>query len=257
VGLRKCPFCGESNSQLKVKVSRSGGEYDIVSCKACDFVFVDNPRESTADNDPAPTSIQKPKPRHYQIEKLLLLNKERRKINSVVEIGAGFGTLGALLKNNFEYIGFEPGEGRTEYCRKNGLDVRAEYFTASKLNKKVDAIILDNVLEHVQDPRQILDEVSKALRPGGIAIIIVPNVKDLRQLSPSWKKTRHWIPPDHINYFSYSHLKKMLIDYEMKTLEPFGVQAVRSAKDLKFLPRIALDALNLHFFGLNFIATRD
>jgi SAM-dependent methyltransferase len=76
-----------------------------------------------------------------------------------------------------------------------------------------DAIVLVNVLEHVTEPLELLGRLHRSLRPGGILCVTVPN--DFSPLQNAFLKVKGHLPwfvrlPDHLNYFDFGTLRKVL-----------------------------------------------
>jgi SAM-dependent methyltransferase len=71
-----------------------------------------------------------------------------------------------------------------------------------------DAAILRSYLEHEPDPGGVLDSLFRALRPGGIAVVKVPNYAswNRRLRGARWCGFRF---PDHVNYFTPESLRAM------------------------------------------------
>lgn len=106
----------------------------------------------------------------------------------ILELGSGNGLgLCDLLLRGLDAVGVEPGEepfaGRHAFAREilraNGLDEgRIHDATAERLpfpDGHFDVVLSMAVLEHVGDPAAALDETLRVLRPGGLALMHVPN----------------------------------------------------------------------------------
>jgi 2-polyprenyl-3-methyl-5-hydroxy-6-metoxy-1,4-benzoquinol methylase len=80
-------------------------------------------------------------------------------------------------------------------------------------NQQFDVILLDNVLEHVLEPIEILRQLSRLISPNGVMVIQVPNDFSLVQqyLYESGNVEHpYWIAkPDHISYFNVEGLKSI------------------------------------------------
>jgi SAM-dependent methyltransferase len=96
---------------------------------------------------------------------------------TLLEVGAGQGSAGALLARTMDYVGLEPDEGSFRTARQRvgtlGTVVNApvEDFDATRL---FDVVCAFEVLEHLQDERAALHEWLRHLRPGGRLLVSVP-----------------------------------------------------------------------------------
>lgn len=253
---RKCPMCESADKRLLKSMQRQGQEFEIVKCRRCGFVYVHSISSETFTANQQPPDRPPVKSRHLQIKRLcdrhLLPRTGTRKRLRVVEIGAGWGGLGHLFARcpDYAYVGFEPSTSRADFCRANGLDVRQELFLGALSIDCADAVIMDNVLEHVLEPVRLFGDALSVLRPGGLVIVIVPNVHDLRQVHPQWRYRHHWQPHCHINYFSSRHLRNVFQRYGVHS-RFFGIETVSGRKTMQMLPRMFMDMVGLHAFGLN------
>lgn len=72
--------------------------------------------------------------------------------------------------------------------------------------KRFDLILLDNVLEHVIDPFELLKSLNSIISDNGILIVEVPNDFSLFQqylLDNNHIDKEFWVsPPDHLSYFN-------------------------------------------------------
>lgn len=101
----------------------------------------------------------------------------------VLEIGAGAGNLSRFLLDRESVIltDYEPeylhllkrrfGSYENVQIRHLNLDT----FTSRDLEGvSIDSVVCLNVLEHIEDDRRVLAELARALRPGGVLVVLVP-----------------------------------------------------------------------------------
>ena len=75
-------------------------------------------------------------------------------------------------------IGVDINSHNVEFCKSRGCE--AYLMSANKLpftKQKFSSILLDNVLEHIKDPRLLFKEIKRVLRPGGRVIVGVPGFR--------------------------------------------------------------------------------
>jgi len=125
---------------------------------------------------------------HEQIDQIKRYIPDLRG-KKLLEIGSGYGTFIAFCNKNriCEAHGIEPGEdayadafsisreildnyGVSPEMIKNGYGESIPYASCS-----FDVVWSTNVLEHVADPELVLAEAYRVLKPGGMAVIVVPN----------------------------------------------------------------------------------
>ncbi len=103
---------------------------------------------------------------------------------AVLDIGCGAGSVsGVLVQEGHEVVGLDIVVEAVERARGRGIDARAH-----DLNDRLpfaddafDVVIALDIFEHVFDPRALLGEVKRVLRPNGYAIIMVPLHFDIYQ----------------------------------------------------------------------------
>lgn len=110
-----------------------------------------------------------------------LLRCTRRFGLNVMEIGSGVGSgiLGSSLKN-IEGLDINP--EAVKYCKTIGLNAQLinDDGTFPIADGKFDACVLDNVLEHITDPRLTLDECYRITKKEGGLVIAVPGVRGFK-----------------------------------------------------------------------------
>lgn len=154
------------------------------------------------------------------------LQESGKKLENVLEIGCSGGGTGALIKKEFNvpfYAGVElmtaaAEEAKTQidwvHC-DNIEDMIAEERLDELPDKKFDAILYLDVLEHLYNPWRVVEESSKLLAPGGILVGSIPNAGNLYVL---WKLMRDQFEYDdeglldrtHIRFFTLHTIKNML-----------------------------------------------
>jgi 2-polyprenyl-3-methyl-5-hydroxy-6-metoxy-1,4-benzoquinol methylase len=135
------------------------------------------------------------------------LNKDHK----VLEIGSYYGILGNIIKPHVkEYTGLELSKHAAEYSNENfELNIANEPLEEFvKKNNKFDIIIMNDVIEHLDDPFKSLKLIEKSLKSNGILIFTTFNINSI--IPKILKSKYHWIMPMHKFYFSNSTLKFFL-----------------------------------------------
>lgn len=117
----------------------------------------------------------------------------------VLEIGVGNGALLCYMKNkNIDVEGCDLSKAASDHIRQR-YSITMHNCSAGEIpsDKKYDAVVMNHILEHVNEPVGFLADVKAHLKKDGIAHIVVPNIG-------SWEaKLSGWVgyEPYHLSYF--------------------------------------------------------
>ncbi|MBF0399301.1 MAG: class I SAM-dependent methyltransferase [Magnetococcales bacterium] len=98
---------------------------------------------------------------------------------TVVDVGCGDGALaGCLVKAGAVVTGVEPeAAGRQlaqqEFARR-GLPGRFVAQLAELADDSFDVAVCSDVIEHVEQPEQLLQEIRRVVKPGGMVVVTTP-----------------------------------------------------------------------------------
>jgi 2-polyprenyl-3-methyl-5-hydroxy-6-metoxy-1,4-benzoquinol methylase len=134
----------------------------------------------------------------------------------LLDFGCGYGALLAALNGpRVACVGFESSRRRLDYLHSRHLPALG---TLDEVRDQApfDAIILSDVLEHVPEPRTLLDLCADLLCPGGVLCVNVPDFEDrrlrreVRAACSGEPFTRELNPWEHLQYFSPRTLRALL-----------------------------------------------
>jgi SAM-dependent methyltransferase len=119
---------------------------------------------------------------------------------SLLDVGCGVGNLVvAASELGFEAEGIDIDPIATEEARRHGRRVRTA--AVGQIDGRYDAIVVNHVLEHIEDLRAFLGELSRLLAEGGRLFVLAPNhaglIAKLRR--GSWMG---WVPREHVWHFT-------------------------------------------------------
>jgi 2-polyprenyl-3-methyl-5-hydroxy-6-metoxy-1,4-benzoquinol methylase len=131
------------------------------------------------------------------------------------DIGCGDGTLcGELHAAGWaEVTGFDVSHSRIRRCRERfpGLPFHDTSVGAAGIAPEAfDLMVMDNVIEHVAQPAQLLGELAPFLATGGRLVLITPNMQSghFRMLGRRW--TPELAPHVHVYLFTASSLAALV-----------------------------------------------
>lgn len=137
-----------------------------------------------------------------------------------LDFGMGWGHWVIMARAyGLEVYGMELSEKRIAYAQNKGIQI-----LPYKNQVQFDYINLDQVLEHVPDPHQILSYLSAKLKPGGLLKIAVPDQKKLAKemTQADWKPNKNGVHPlEHINCFTRESLLMICQKYQLKVISPW------------------------------------
>ena len=149
--------------------------------------------------------------RYEEFERLL--DPERRRL---LDVGSGPGFfLQYGQRQGWKTRGIEPSRQAAAHARGLGLDIHEGFLdrTSSQGLGRYDVVHLNNVMEHIPSPMEMLSICNELLDPNGILCVGVPN--DYSPIQQALHKACGFEPwwvatPHHINYFSLESLQNIM-----------------------------------------------
>lgn len=156
--------------------------------------------------------------------------------DDVLHIGCGGGFAGRPGESGWFHadlddmidgvlVGIDTDREAVESARENGYDVRHGDATALNLPERFDVVAAPNIIEHVDNPGQMLECVQTHLRPEGKLLLTTD-----RMLIPWWllqmlkDGESPGVHPEHTMHFCKEHLDALLnrTDFHPVAYQPWG-----------------------------------
>jgi 2-polyprenyl-3-methyl-5-hydroxy-6-metoxy-1,4-benzoquinol methylase len=272
---RQCEICGATGMQLRYPRAEdyiTGDPFEVWSCRAC----------LGGRTLPSPADLGRYYPARYRqynrliarILEILYHGRVRRWARlfaapgSAFEMGCGNGLMLAMLRSRgWRVLGSERTEAAAGIGREQfGLEIVAGGLEAVAAVARFDLVILNQVLEHLDEPAAMLRKLAAMLGPGGKLIIGVPNFASWQSAfgGEGWF---HLDVPRHLHHYSPASLTSLLnregleiegISFVSPEHDPYGwVQSVLNRLDRRRnrLTRLLMridppDPVNLAHLGL-------
>lgn len=173
------------------------------------------------------------KHRSHNIFKRLIIQNLPLK-STILDIGCGFGAVGALVGNSFQVIGIEKYQEYLKLAQKHyykiyQLDLNYPKEINQITETKFDMIIFGDVLEHLLEPDLVIDSLLKKLSAKGLLIISLPNIAQLpyriKHLFGKFEYSNSGIMDrTHLHFFTLKTAKQFISNHKLKiiSINPAG-----------------------------------
>jgi 2-polyprenyl-3-methyl-5-hydroxy-6-metoxy-1,4-benzoquinol methylase len=194
--------------------NRYGRYGRVVRCLRCGLVYTNpRPRPETlhegyaeaVDTEYAEEDFSRSINAHMALRTIKKFVRSGR----LLDVGCATGYFLNAARLDFDVHGVEPSRWAVNYARERlGLPVTHGTLDHAELEPGFDVVSLNDVIEHVSDPRAALQRVHALLKPGGLVYLVTPDVAGLaaRVLRGRWWGLR----PAHVFYFSTATLSRLL-----------------------------------------------
>jgi len=139
----------------------------------------------------------------------------------LLDFGAGWGVMAFQAQNyGYEVLGYEVATVFAEFAsQKLGIDMLTALEQVASLPvSSFDVILLHHVLEHLHNPREILDMLVPLLKRDGVLVLFVPNAGGDRGV----RNATLWLGENHILALTREFFLKNLPKHG---LEPYVVSS--------------------------------
>lgn len=210
---------------------------------------------------------------HRKMYKSFAKKYLKGKSGKLLDVGAGLGFFVKFVSEfgGWKGYGVEISKGGAKFAKKR---LNLENFYEGKLeeqnfeNESFDIITMWDVLEHIPDPKPILQRIYALLKKGGILFIHTPN-GEIQILKAKFKKAffkekegMHFLEAkDHLNLYSPKTIEKILNlsgfkEVKFTHLPPIQAVAGKRAKILILIKNLYyLFSLFLYFITFKMVNT--
>jgi 2-polyprenyl-3-methyl-5-hydroxy-6-metoxy-1,4-benzoquinol methylase len=225
---RYCPACGGDTAQLPLW-QKDGSQ--VFRCAGCGLGAATAPNFDPTACYTAEYFSSQTKGRYpdYRASETVLRAEFRRAVAFVrrivpsgrlLEIGAAYGFFLSEAAAHYDVHGIEIADEAAAFARRRGLDVRTGGPTRQSFAAigAVDVIVMLDVIEHLEEPGDVLRLCGQSLRPGGAVILTTPDfASPLARLSG--RRWRNMTPPYHLWYFTAESLARLAAAAGLATAE--------------------------------------
>jgi len=160
----------------------------------------------------------------------------------LIDLGCGPGVLlDSARARGWEVTGVDLSSFAVEIAHAyyNLSIVEGEFLDTGFSSDHFDVVTMDDYLEHTTNPRGVIVEAARILRPGGLVTISTPNPASYtaRLMGRQWF---HYKQEEHFYFFSPASLRRILGELDFEVL---SVRASPRIVDLQFI------AMRLGYYG--------
>ena len=238
VDVTRCRICGSERFRSRFRE----GRHDVRGCEECGFVWV-SPRlddEALAALYDSELYWRSDAPRHlgygdYRGDSTLYLRTFRRRLDRALrdgprrgralDVGCAAGyCLEVLAERGFDVYGVELSATIAREAKARVGDARVHVGTlegSPHAPASFDVVTMWDVVEHVADPRGLLERARELLRPDGLLVLETQNVVSAfaRLLGPRWHHYKH---DEHLSHFAPATVSRLLHEsgFHVEALTP-------------------------------------
>lgn len=225
----RCHVCGNDSCAPLIRE----GVWHYFRCRRCGLVFL-HPQPSEAflaEHYQHYLPVEEPERAAWQrlmepvtASSVALLEERSARPGRLLDVGCGHGFfLKAMAESGWQVEGIEISATGRDYARAVlGVEVSAQPLPRLEwAEAQFDVITLFYVIEHLADPRAVLTEVRRLLRPGGLLLLRWPHTTPLARLLRPWVQSlKLYQAPSHLFDFAPRSITILLSD--------LGFQGIRT-----------------------------
>lgn len=239
----KCNLCDAIDFKFLYKMNT----YEIVKCRNCGLIFTTSPHSNGFFNNLYQEKVdlkntllfskkEDVKNELAMYAKTIKYLKRFKNDGRLLDLGSGLGHFLEIANNNgYEATGVELGKEKAAFAKKI-LKLEVINANAEEVEFKAesfDIIVLMELIEHTNNPLNLLKKINKILKPDGIIYVTTPNINFLAR----WLLGNQWLiltPPWHLYFFNRKTLNKI-----------FNRAGFSRAAEINYCPHLTLFNKNL------------
>lgn len=223
----KCPLC--DSKEFNFLFVRDG--FDHMICNSCELIFtlqiIDEKRlqymEEGEEGDTYADRKETPIIKELDRKKFEIVFKELEKygeIKNIFDFGSQSGTFLDWAQEKYNIIGHEYHTPLRKTAIRKGHNVLNENLETIKFDKEFDLITCWDYLDHVLNPRIVIQNLSKYLKKGGLFFFAINN-RDSLSARILHEHSTIFIGPHHTMHYGINQLKMLMEGYQLLQVESY------------------------------------
>jgi 2-polyprenyl-3-methyl-5-hydroxy-6-metoxy-1,4-benzoquinol methylase len=145
--------------------------------------------------------------------RLKLLNRYVPEGSTVIDIGCGIGDFLSYAQSKYNLWGHDISEDAISEAKKTLPELSEKLRSGMIENTKYaenyyDAVVLWDVIEHIWDPKSVVEQVLSYVKPSGYLIFSTPYA-DALTAKLMGKKWAFMTPPEHLGFFGKNSIEQL------------------------------------------------
>ena len=165
----------------------------------------------------------------------------------LLDVGCGDGTFAILVKDKYQEVyGVDISSEAIQRAKKRGIKALQVNLNSEPLPfgpNYFDTVTCLDVVEHVFDPRVLIKEIYRVLKPGGEGFITFPNIRFLRYLQsiifagrfPKTSGDPSLYDGGHLHYFTSKDMEILLENAGFRVVAKRGLTSDSARKQFKWI----------------------
>jgi len=222
-----CPLCEAKN--FRFLYEKHG--FDHMICEDCELIFtlqVLDP-EKTKHLENAETGDQYGEYKDQSLvneldqKKFEIIFKQLEKygsIQTIFDIGSSSGTFLEWASKKYSIVGHEYHARLRALAQKRGYSVRHEDLGTIQFDQQFDLITCWDYLDHVLNPKEMVANITRFLKPGGLFFYAVNN-RDSLSMRMLHQHSPLNLGPAHSMHFGLSQIRRLMEGCELLYAETY------------------------------------
>jgi len=241
----ECHICGGNDIGFVLRINRYGGDWDIYKCNGCFTQFL-HPIPSEDELQSLYDEIYRKEahrvkrllnpnygvlsfPRQWGIIKNIVKKREAK----ILDYGCSGGHFLSRVSGNWDKYGIELSEPARDIAISKGIKVAPTLEDGKFPDGYFDVVVMFAVIEHLPNPRDVVSQITKVLKVGGLFVIATGDIGSIK----AKLQGEHWHlyrPPGHIYYFTKNSLDYLIESYGYRKVKHLYTDG--GATQIPFMP---------------------
>ncbi len=171
-----------------------------------------------------------PRSIHAHVSRPILQQLCESGAHTVMEMGCGNGWFTAALgRCGFDVVGVDRNQALLERAASEHTGVRFRHWDLTQdpepgLTARFDAVVAIDVIDHMPQPRKLIEAALHVLKPGGVLIVTAPYYGYLKNvaLALTGRFDLRWDPlldEGRLKFYSRATLTALLSEFELRDVQ--------------------------------------